>query len=52
MNCAGTFIEESTENEISNPELGNSLLEEYQKIKKGKLLKKYIVSSLVKSISL
>jgi len=35
MNCAGAFIEESTENEISNPELGNSLLEEYQKIKKG-----------------
>lgn len=37
MNCAQKFIEDSTENEISNAELGHSLLEEYQKIKKGNI---------------
>lgn len=35
MNCACTFIEESTDNEIANPDMGQSLLEEFQKIKKG-----------------
>lgn len=34
MNCAQKFVEESTENEIASAELGNSLLGEYQKIKK------------------
>ena len=40
MNCACTFIEDSADNEIGNPDLGHSLLEEYQKIKRGRFSKK------------